>query len=87
MQRKTKMEVRRKERNGSDWLERRGSSKQKLIDTVDSIDDWPTLRYNGTRSKGVVVQVQSEGVYMVEKLEERYVSCQICKCQQLIWHW
>ena len=38
------------------------------------------------RSKGVVVQVQSEGVYMVDKLEERYVSCQICKCQQLTWH-
>ena len=49
LQRKTKMEVRRKERNGSVRLERRGSSKQKLIDTVDPIDDWPTLRYNGTR--------------------------------------
>ena len=71
LQRKTKMEVRRKERYGSDRLERRGFRKQKLMDTVYSIDYWPTLRYNGTRSKREVEQVQSEGVYMVEKLEKR----------------
>ena len=76
LQRKTKGFM-KKDMDAKGLREEDAANRNRWRQLTRLSDPTNRLPYYGTRSKVVVALVQSEGVFIVDKLEENYVSCHV----------